>query len=358
MKLEYVAATDREVWDGFVAAHECGHFMQSYAWGEVKAARGWTVDRMMVFDGGEPVAAMAVHSKWLPLLEKRLTYAPRGPVFDADNPQALSMLLRAAASLRGNLLLRLDPYCAASDPRCATLARCGCAPSKREWSHWNNPRYVMWLDISAGLESYLKASSSSFRNEVKKPVKKGVTFRVGDRSHLRAFVDLMRETANTKRIAVHGFEFYEALYAALHEAGMADIFLAEYEGNVISTGMSVRYGKKAWLLYAASARGHLRLGASLTLQVRMIEWAMNSGCLLYDFRGSATHYPPRPEDPGYGVYMFKKQFRPELIVLAPYQDVAPGPCSPLVSRAVDSLFAPAAYACAKMTKCVKGRSHG
>jgi len=53
----------------------------------------------------------------------------------------------------------------------------------------------------------------------------------------------------------------------------------------------------------------------------MIKWAAERGCLRYDLRGTATDDPPRPSDPGYGVYRFKKSFNPDFIRTAGYYDL-------------------------------------
>jgi len=53
----------------------------------------------------------------------------------------------------------------------------------------------------------------------------------------------------------------------------------------------------------------------------MISWAKREGCTLYDFRGTAVDYPPDPKNPNYGVYSFKKNFGPELVILTGYYDL-------------------------------------
>ncbi len=348
MELHRLAAEERTLWDTYVSGHDCGHFMQSYAWGELRALQGWGVERLLAVHNGSPCAAMTVLSKRIPGLNRHIAYVPRGPVFDADQPEALRLLLQTAWATPGNLMLRLDPYFTEDDPRCAVMRACGCAPLSQAWSHWNNPRYVLWLDISAGPEAYLSGASKSFRYQARKPVKDGVVFSTGTAGDLDAFSGLMRQTAKNKHIAVHAPEYYQQVFSTLHPAGMLELFLARYEEQPIAAGMSIKYGKKAWLLYAASAKEHMKLGASLTLQLRMLEWAMAAGCTRYDFRGSATSYPPKPTDPGYGVYEFKKKFGPEFTILAPYYDFSPGLASSLFSKTFEHVAVPLIYRLARL----------
>ena len=348
MEVHAVSEEQKALWDGYLSEQACGHFMQSHAWGVLRQAQGWTADRLMVLENDQPVAAMMLLSKQIPLLKKRVAYCPRGPVFDANRPDSLRLLLEAAWRLPGMAMLRCDPYFTESDPRCAVMRQCGCRAVNREWSHWNNPRYVMWLDMTGGYESYLNAMPSSLRNQIRKPEKNGVTFRIGTREDLPAFAALMRDTANSKHIAVHDAAYYTLLYDTLSREGMIDMFMAEYKGNTISVGMSIRYGRKAWLLYAASAAKYFKLGANRTLQARMLEWAAQSGCTRYDFRGSATHFPPRDDDPGYGVYRFKKSFGPAHVPLTPYYDFAPTALSRVLPRIIDDVAAPSLYQLSKI----------
>lgn len=348
MEVRAISEEQKALWDGYLSEQSCGHFMQSHAWGVLRQAQGWAVDRLMVLENDRPVAAMMLLSKRFPFLKMRVAYCPRGPVFDPARPDALRLLLEAAWRQPGTAMLRFDPYFTESDPRCAVMRQCGCRAVDREWSHWNNPRYVMWLDMADGYDSYFNAMPTSLRTKIRKPEKNGVAFRIGTREDLPAFASLMRRTANSKRIAVHDAEYYALLYETLSREGMIDMFIAEYEGRTVSAGMSIRYGRKAWLMYAASAAEYFKLGANRTLQARMIEWAAQSGCTRYDFRGSATHFPPRADDPGYGVYEFKKSFGPTHVPLTPYYDFAPTALSRLLPRVIDDVAAPSLYRLSKV----------
>lgn len=358
MRVHHADSRDKALWDGFVSRHPCGHFMQSYAWGELRKAQGWAVTRLMVLEGEAPLAAMMVQSKAIPLTGRSIAYSPRGPVFDAGRPDALRLLLEAAWTGEKPAVLRLDPYCTAGDERCRMLQEASCAAMNAEWSHWNNPRYVMWLDISQGIDSVYGKISSKMRNEIRKPEKIGVTFRKGRAADLAAFCALMRGTAEHKDIPMHDNGYYLALYEKLTAANMLGLFLAEHEDKAVACGMSVKYGDRAWLLYAASSKEHFRLRANRALQMRMIEWAVDQGCSLYDMRGSATLYPPGKSDRGYGVYEFKKSFGAELVVLAPYFNYVPGPAARVFPALFDRLAVPLLYAAARTAgKCgLKGKT--
>jgi peptidoglycan pentaglycine glycine transferase (the first glycine) len=107
--------------------------------------------------------------------------------------------------------------------------------------------------------------------------------------------------------------------------------------------MSVMLGRRAWLLYAASDRAHAKLRITRNVQWEMLKWARNAGCLAYDFRGTATGDPPSPEDPGFGVYVFKKSFGPEFVRLAGYYDLITRPLHHRLFRLGEENVVPALY---------------
>ena len=129
----------------------------------------------------------------------------------------------------------------------------------------------------------------------------------------------------------------------MNASARVQLFLGSFEGEVITAGMSVSYGKRAWLLYAASDPKSYRLRANRTLQWEMIKWAHAQGCTRYDFRGTATNDPPNPNDPGYGVYQFKKSFGPEFTRLIGYYDLVRRPALYRMARIAEEYLLPVAY---------------
>ena len=47
--IELCRCTDKEQWDEYVLDNG-GHPLQLWAWGQVKAAHGWTAERLLAYD--------------------------------------------------------------------------------------------------------------------------------------------------------------------------------------------------------------------------------------------------------------------------------------------------------------------
>ena len=321
-------------WDDFVSSSPFGHYMQSHAWGELQSSHGWDSYYLVARDGLAIRASVLLLSRTIPVIGKKIMYTPRGPVFDYSNT---GLIAEVAASLHqkvkdmGCSFLRCDPYIAESEIVGRSLKSSKCLKVDRDWSFWNGPKFVFWLDLQTDEDTLFKKMSSTCRNEVRAGYKKKVVFEQGSRDDLDDFYRLMVSTGQHKGIAVHDADYYRVLYDTLSRSASVGLFLGKFEGKTIAAGMSVKYGDKAWLLYAASDRDYFKLRPNRTLQWEMILWAHREGCIRYDFRGTATSDPPNPDDPGYGVYEFKKSFGPEFTRLSGYYDL-------VVNNPLHSLF--------------------
>ncbi len=264
----------------------------------------------------------------------------------SDDTAALYSLL---AGIREHLLepngifSRFDPYWERSE--CALYSD-PAAPTRvvpRDWSSWNAPRFVLWLDVAGTEDDMMRKLSSTCRNEVRKGYKNDVEFSLGNEGDLDEFYRLMTVTGSHKGIAFREISYYRELMSLLNRSATAQLFVGRFAGAVITTGMSIRYGQKAWLMYAASDPAHYKLRANRTLQWEMIKWALATGCTRYDFRGTATNDPPSPSDPGFGVYEFKKSFGPEFIRLSGYHDLVARPVRHGMLRYAENELLPYAY---------------
>jgi FemAB family len=74
-----------------------------------------------------------------------------------------------------------------------------------------------------------------------------------------------------------------------------------------------------------------------------IQWAKAEGCESIDFGGSATHFPPRETDAGYGVYRFKSGFGSELRYWMPYHDLVLRPRLYQLLRGAEARILPKAW---------------
>jgi lipid II:glycine glycyltransferase (peptidoglycan interpeptide bridge formation enzyme) len=103
------------------------------------------------------------------------------------------------------------------------------------------------------------------------------------------------------------------MWDLLVEPGYAKLFLAEYDGTVVAGALSFIFGDKCWYTYGASSNAHRNVMPNHLMQWRMIEWAKESGCSWYDFRGVSPKKDEEANDHLYGLNRFKEGFGAEFI---------------------------------------------
>ncbi|MCX5779568.1 MAG: peptidoglycan bridge formation glycyltransferase FemA/FemB family protein, partial [Firmicutes bacterium] len=174
------------------------------------------------------------------------------------------------------------------------------------------PAFVFQLDIRPAASQLLANMHAKTRYNIKLAQKKGVTIRTAiGKVDLPAFYTILQETAQRDQFLIRGYEYFEMIWDQMVENGLAQIFLAEYQGQVISATLALILGRKTWYLYGASSNDYRNVMPNYLIQWEMILWAQAQGCEIYDFRGVSGDMDE--SNPLYGLYRFKKGFNGELI---------------------------------------------
>ena len=167
------------------------------------------------------------------------------------------------------------------------------------------PQYVFRLNTEGKTaEELLMSLPQSTRRKVRAGAKKGVTVEIKGKEAVPDFARLMLETGVRDGFVTREASYFENMLDNLGEH--ARLYMAYYEGQAIAGTLAIWYGDKVWYLYGASSNEHRNLMPNYMLQWSMIEWAVEQGCRIYDFRG----VPGRvgEDHPLYGLYKFKLGF--------------------------------------------------
>jgi len=315
MQVREVLESERELWNGFVAKSPTGDLLQSFEWGELKRrSGGWRPIRLAVEDGGGIVGAASILKRRLPRSNKCIFYAPRGPVCDFADRQVLRLLtdaVRARARQEAAILFKIDPPITTEDSRVVSLLEeVGFVGISDPHGFGGvQPRCVMQLDLEPSIDELLANCKPKWRYNIRLAERKGVRVRSScTKDDLQPFYNLLKETARRDRFLIRGYDYYECIWDILVEAGYAKLFLAEYEGEAIAGALSFIFGDKCWYTYGASSNRHRNVMPNHLLQWRMIEWAKESGCKVYDFRGVSPKRDWSADDPLSGLNRFKEGF--------------------------------------------------
>ena len=299
------------VWDALIARDPRGHLLQTWAWGELKSAFGWSALRLAVEEDGALVAgAQVLFRRAGPFA---IGYVPKGPAIAGASAAACDTLwegLHRVARQRRALLLKVEPEWRDEDAdgHRALRAR-GLAPSATTVQ----PRRTIVVDLQPDEATLLARMKPKWRYNVRLSERKGIVVRPAGVEGVDFFHALMQVTGERDAFGVHDREYYRRALALFAPSGRAQLFFAEYEGTPVAGLMAYAFNGQAWYFYGASGNAHRERMPNHALQWRAMQWARTLGCRQYDLWG----IPDIDEDPDTaplaGVQRFKEGFGGEVV---------------------------------------------
>jgi peptidoglycan pentaglycine glycine transferase (the first glycine) len=318
---------DAAAWDAFVGRHRRAHVLQLSAWGELKRAYGWQVERIGLCDSANQLVAGAqILIKRLPFRLGTMGYIPMGPLatYPDDYPKLLHAIRSHLTRRYRAAFLKIEPGIDAPD-----VSAWGLKPSPQTVQP---PRTIL-IDIRGTEDDILKRMNQGTRRKIRQSLsdKNRVRYFEASREDVTKFTGIMQTTGSRNEFGVHEPGYYQNAYD-LFVPQHAALMLAEHEGNPLAGVFVFAAGKTAWYLYGASSNEKRNLMASYGVQWKAIEWAKARGCEIYDLWGipdedEATLEAQFQEraDGLWGVYGFKRGWGGEVARSAGAWDVVYNP---------------------------------
>ncbi|HTY12801.1 MAG TPA: peptidoglycan bridge formation glycyltransferase FemA/FemB family protein [Candidatus Omnitrophota bacterium] len=303
---------EKDRWDKAAAGLPGSQVLQSWEWGEVKRPQGWEPLRLAVEHQGRIVAQMLILKRPIPYIGKSLFYAPRGPLVEPGNGEALDFLLgtvKFQAKKHRAVALKIDPEIEETDRVGLDrfFAR-GFKPQKKQVQ----PRATYFLDLKHDLDTLLLNCEEKTRYNIRLAERKGVTVQeVSGTQGVDIFYDIYRETAGRDHFLIHPKSYYQKIWSAMGSSCMARIFVAYFKNEPIAAVVNFYFGKRVWYMYGASRSAHRNVMPNHALHWEIIKKAKEEGYELYDLWGIPSN--PKEGHPLWGVYRFKKGFNGKLL---------------------------------------------
>jgi peptidoglycan pentaglycine glycine transferase (the first glycine) len=338
MAVSQAAVETKAAWDEGLAELPERHLLQSWDWGEVKAATGWAAQRLFWKDEtGGPVAAAQVLGRTVGAagIDLRVMYCPKGPLLDwkdASLRRKVLADLQTMATAAGALQIKIDPDVplgfgvpgaeqdrpVAVGPSVeADLRASGWRPSPESIQFRN----TMILDIAPSNDEILAAMKQKTRYNVRLAGRRGVEVRRGGIDDLGLLYKMYAETSVRDGFVIRNPDYYHKVWGHFIRHDMAQPLIAEVAGDPVAAVIPFRFGKRAWYLYGMSADRHREKMPNYLLQWEAIDWAKDHGCTRYDLWGAPDVFDR--SDPMWGVYRFKLGFHAEVLRTIGPWDFAP-----------------------------------
>ena len=307
---EFITEKTLPEYEAFVQSHPKGNFAQSYLWGKQKPMWQWDAIAVRGEDGAIR-GSLAVMTRKVPGIGRTLMYGCRGPVCDLDDRETFSQLLDGAKALAKkykSYVIKIDPDVPSSNTAFSSMLQSFGFRAKEGGKNFEaiQPRYVFRLNVEGKTEEELLANfHQKWRYNIRLAERKGVTVRICGKEMVPAFSDLMLTTGVRDGFVTHKPEYFAAMLDNLGEH--ARLYMAfDPNDTPIAGTLAIHYGDKVWYLYGASSNEHRNLMPNYLLQWRMIQWAVETNCRIYDFRGVSGDVSE--DNPLYGLFRFKQGF--------------------------------------------------
>lgn len=313
--------------------------LQIPEWGDVKP--DWLPESVGWFEDGELVATALVLYRPLPGTRRFLAYLPDGPAIDWRTPRLERWLDPLVAHLKriGAFSVRIGPPLVVRHWDAATVAAGIADPDVRHlrelppdgidgyaldaaerlrrlgWRRCEEdegsgfglgqPRYGSEIPLAGRSVDELRgALAPHWEQSLRTAEAAGVRVSWGSAADLPEFHRLYTATAAHDGFKARPLDYFRRMWAALNaeDDDRLRLYVAEYDGEVLSAALMISVGSRIWHSYAASGRRGRELRPSSALLWRMMGDARAAGAATYDLR-SIT--PALTEDRLRGRLLFK-----------------------------------------------------
>ena len=281
-------------WDAFVEANPRGSYLQLSGWARVKAVNGWSSRRLY-----DPGAANAAAGGIQVLLRRpgplpwAFAYAPRGPVLDRWDPEAIARftgLAQAGLRTGGRVShLRIDPEI----ERDTGPDEGGAVGAGLRRAGWRaappiQPSSTRVIDLAADEDALWGDLRKKWRQYVNKARAGGVRIVDAGPERLDEFYRIYRETADRAGFLIRAQSAYRDAWDAFGPDGRARLLFAELpDGTPAATLFLVRSGTRVVEPYGGMTQAGADSRANYLLKWEAIRSSRAAGATSYDLWGLA-----------------------------------------------------------------------
>lgn len=317
-------------WDDLIVRLDSGHIYQSRMWAQYKQKVGWRPILLSWSNNESPKAVcLLLHRSIAGLPFGGILYAPRGPVLDYSSPEAphlFSQILTKLVHLarRHFAVVRVSPYLGNEASWVAeSLQAKGFFKAKNPISHTATIR----LDMTPSMDQIFGGMEKRRREDVRRYERRATDWSVrisNSFKSLETLYSLYLQSITEANAFLKDFNDIQVMHKTLNSTGSTSILTVEYQNQPVASALIATLGNRAWPMYIGTAKGAKSItGAGVALYWEMFKWLKGQEYVEYDFHGLPEI--SGPDDPFYGVYLFKRGWGGKKLRLIGEYDYAPYP---------------------------------
>lgn len=317
-KIKYAGNADRELWDGYVRKHPQASLFHMFSWRDViHRTYGHATYYLMACEEEEDAAPRGSegpgHSSGnilgvLPLVHLKhvifgnhlisLPFLDGGGILASCRVSEKRLLSEAITFGREVGATRIElrheqPLACWDEIRALCIETSGKPLKTATRSH----KVRMLLVLPESSEMLMKSFKSKLRSQIKKPLKEGLTSRIGGVELLEDFYRVFLANMRDLGSPVHSVKLMHRVLTEFREQSRVIVVYKEKEA--VASSLVVGFNKMLSNPWASSLRKYAPLSPNMLLYLRMLEYACDHGYQVFDFGRSS---------PGEGTYKFKEQW--------------------------------------------------
>lgn len=288
MIIRHATEKDQLDWDAYVLNHPDGLAYHQFAWRRaVEEAYGFKGIYLVAESRGQVQGVLPLVDFNVPVLGKTLIslpYCDAGGVL-ADRADIKSDLLDAAQTLSRERKMK------------GLEVRFGAEQELSEDGQLS-AKVRMVLDLPKNSEALLAGLKAKVRSQVKKPVRDGLTVKLGKAELVEDFYKIFSENMRALGSPVHSKKWIRSVVSAFGERVRVGLVYTP-DGEPAAGGIILLHGNIVSTPWASALRKFNRLNPNMLLYWTFLAFAADHGFARFDF-GRST--------PGEGTYRFKEQW--------------------------------------------------
>ena len=312
-------------WNKIILALPNAHILQTWQWGQVKAAYGWQPLPYIWKDNDNNITAAALvlcRSTGLGKGAIRLNvlYIPKGPLLKWEDKSITEQVvsdLEKLAKERKAILIKIDPD---------VPIGWGIPGNESSWDDLQGIRLkellidngwrfsqdqiqfrnTVLIDLTQTEEQLLSAMKQKTRYNIRLAGKKGVTVRIGSPEDIPMLNDMYAYTAVRDGFIIRSADYYDTLWRTFIKDGLAEPLIAEFSGKPIAAVFIFHFAGISRYLYGMSYDEHREAMPNHLLQWQAMIRSKELECHTYDMWGAPDEF--NEQDSLWGVYRFKEGF--------------------------------------------------
>ena len=292
--IELQRCSDKEQWDEYVLEN-CGHPLQLWAWGQVKAGHGWVAERIFAYEEDTIVGAAQVLIRHLPTPFRSFAYVPRGPIGSSDyTAEFLEKITALVKRDHHSVALSIEPDTLEFD-------------KPEGWVRSTNKvlsAETILLDLNKSESDLLADMAKKTRQYIRKSAADVTIKQVRKREDIDACLKIYRDTSTRAGFNLHNDQYYLDVFLQMQD--YSPIFVAYVNEEPVAFLWLAISGDTAYELYGGVNESGQELRANYALKWHAIRKVKEWGLSRYDFGGLVAG----------GVSNFKHGWSSEVTVFA------------------------------------------